>query len=66
MNLDELLTRIGWTPAELSTRLDVSPTTVAQWLRGRRHPPQAVLDWLGQLAECHARTGDAPAGWWDG
>lgn len=63
MTLDELLTAVGWSTDELAYRLGVRPDSVAKWCSGRRHPPQAVLDWLAHIAECQARAGPAPAGW---
>jgi transcriptional regulator with XRE-family HTH domain len=66
MNLADLLDDIGWSNGDLARRLDISPDTVSKWAKGRRDPPQPVMDWLGQLATCHARAGPHPKGWFDG
>lgn len=66
MNINQLLVSIGWTSEELAARLDVSTDTVRKWRRGRRTPPDSVLDWLGHVAECQARAGSAPADWFSG
>lgn len=66
MNLNDLLAEIGWTSAELASRLDVAPDSVDKWRRGRRTPPPALLVWLAHVAECQDRAGPHPVGWRDG
>jgi transcriptional regulator with XRE-family HTH domain len=61
--LATLLARIGWTPTELASRLQVLPGTAQQWARGRRDPPPIVLDRLELVARAVEGAWRAPDGW---
>jgi DNA-binding transcriptional regulator YiaG len=65
MNLAELLDAIGWSHGQLASRLGVTVDTVSKWAKGRRDPPQPVMDWLALVAEHQARAGPHPPGWFD-
>jgi transcriptional regulator with XRE-family HTH domain len=61
--LAALLARIGWTPTELATRLEVLPGTAQQWARGRRDPPPIILDRLELVARAVEGAWDATDAW---
>lgn len=46
--LKELRTKKGWTQATLSSKLNVSPSTIGMWEQGRREP---AYDFLTRIAD---------------
>lgn len=48
--MNHLLSRIGWSRAELARRLACSEAQASRWRGGLDEPPSAILDWLQAVA----------------
>jgi DNA-binding transcriptional regulator YiaG len=60
---NDLMTRVGWSDAELSRRLSVRPGTVRKWRTSRREVPPTLLELLRMYAEAIDRLPPLPKDW---
>jgi transcriptional regulator with XRE-family HTH domain len=56
------LDMIGWSDGELARRLNVAPTKVSKWRRGKSNIPNQVALWLETLAQMVTSIPN-PIGW---
>jgi len=51
----EYLDIIGWTPAVMSERCNISVRAIRRWANGQNQTPDRILVWLHELASAHER-----------
>jgi len=61
--LDDCLTRIGWSQMRLADRLGIRHTTVVRWRHDRQPIPEPIAHWLDKVARFHDRTPPPPRDW---